>query len=166
MMWCRDPRSSTRGNPAFQGTLGVASREPSTISTSGRNMGLPWRRCSGQGPHLDWRQEPQASSPFLTPTAGSLQGWDRRVRPCLSNGTLLASRVVQWVSGPLSSCVCNLRVFPEDARGCHCCFIWCLPPQGCLQRGVRASGSFQERTGKSGSFCMWHHPRGSSRISS
>ena len=85
---------------------------------------------------------------------------------CLSNGTLLASRVVQWVSGPLSSCVWNLRVFPEDARGCHFPFIWCLPPQGCLQRGVRASGSFQERTGTSGSFDMWHHPCGLSRISS
>ena len=32
--------------------------------------------------------------------------------------------------------------------------LWCLPPQGCLQRGVRASGSFQERTGKSGSFVV------------
>ena len=32
MKWCRDPRSSTPGNPAFQGTLGVASREPSTVS--------------------------------------------------------------------------------------------------------------------------------------
>ena len=28
----RESRCSTRGNPAFQGTLGVASREPSTIS--------------------------------------------------------------------------------------------------------------------------------------
>ena len=32
MKWGRDSRSSTRGNPAFQGTLGVASREPSTVS--------------------------------------------------------------------------------------------------------------------------------------
>ena len=32
MKWGRDPRCSTRGNPAFQGTLGVASREPSTVS--------------------------------------------------------------------------------------------------------------------------------------
>ena len=31
-------------------------------------------------------------------------------------------------SRTLSSCVWNLRVFPEDARGCHCPFIWCLPP--------------------------------------
>ena len=28
-------------------------------------------------------QEPQASSPFWTATAGSLQSWDRRVRPRL-----------------------------------------------------------------------------------
>ena len=33
--------------------------------------------------HVEGRQEPQASSPFRTPTAGSLQSWDRRVRPRL-----------------------------------------------------------------------------------
>ena len=54
-------------------------------------------------------------------------GQESQASSCLSNGTLLASRVVQWVSGPLSSCVWNLRVFPEDARGCHCPFILCLP---------------------------------------
>ena len=32
MKGCQDPRCSTRGNLAFQGTLGVASREPSTVS--------------------------------------------------------------------------------------------------------------------------------------
>ena len=32
---------------------------------------------------LEGRQEPQASSAFRTPTAGSLQRWDRRVRPRL-----------------------------------------------------------------------------------
>ena len=32
MKWGRDSRCSTRGNPAFQGTLGVATREPSTVS--------------------------------------------------------------------------------------------------------------------------------------
>ena len=35
-------------------------------------------RRNGRGPHLAGRQEPQASSPFRTPTAGSLQSWDRR----------------------------------------------------------------------------------------
>ena len=59
------------------------------------------------------------SFPFLTRIAGSLQSWDRRVRPRLvwSNGTPLASRVVHRVSGPLSNCVWNLQVFPDDARG-------------------------------------------------
>ena len=34
-------------------------------------------------PYLEGRQAPQASSAFRTPTAGSLQSWDRRVRPRL-----------------------------------------------------------------------------------
>ena len=41
-----------------------------------------------------------------------------------------------------------------------------LLTQGGLRRGVRASGSPQLRTGKSGSFNMGHQPRGLSRISS
>ena len=45
-------------------------------------------------------------------------------------------------------------------------FVLCLQPQGCLRRGVRASGPSQEPTRESGAFGMWHHPRGSSRISS
>ena len=32
----------------------------------------------------------------------------------LRNGTPLASRVVHGVSGPLSNCVWNLQVFPDD----------------------------------------------------
>ena len=32
--------------------------------------------------------------------------------------------------------------------------------QGGVRRGVRASGSYQEGTGKSGCFAMWTHPRG------
>ena len=52
------------------------------------------------------------------------------------------------------------RGIPDDARGCQCPFEWYLHPQGCLRRGVRASGSYPERTGKSGSFGMWHNPRG------
>ena len=34
------------------------------------------------------------------------------------------------------------------------------------EAGVRASGPSQERTGESGAFGLWPHPRGSSRISS
>ena len=41
-----------------------------------------------------------------------------------------------------------------------------IATQGCLRRGVRASGPSQERTGESGALGLWPHPRGSSRISS
>ena len=44
-------------------------------------------------------------------------GQESQASSCLSNGTLLASRVVQGVSGPSSSCVWNPRVFADDARG-------------------------------------------------
>ena len=100
--------------------------------------------------------------PYLIRIAESLQSWDRSVRPCLvwRNGTPLASQLVHGVTRHLSSCVWNLPVFPDDARGCQGPFVLCLHPQGCLQRGVQASGSFQERTGKLGSFSMWYHPRG------
>ena len=49
--------------------------------------------------------------------AGSLQSWNRRVRPrlLLRNRTPLSSRVVHRVIGHLSSCIWNLRVFPDDA---------------------------------------------------
>ena len=35
-----------------------------------------------------------------------------------------------------------------------------LHSQAGVQRGVRASGSYHEGTGKSGSYGMWNHPRG------
>ena len=60
----------------------------------------------------------------------------------------------------MSNCVCNLRVFTDDARGCQCPFVLCFHPQVCLRKGVRASHSYQEQTGKSGSFGLWLHPRG------
>ena len=59
----------------------------------------------------------------------------------------------------MSSCVWNLRVFPDDARGCQCPFVLCLHPHY-LRIGVWASRSYQERIGKSRSFGMWHHHRG------
>ena len=46
-------------------------------------------------------------------------GQERQATSFLSNGTPLASRVVHGVSGPLSNCVWNLQVFPDDARGCQ-----------------------------------------------
>ena len=93
-------------------------------------------------------------------------GQESQGSSCLRKGTPLASRVAQGVSGPSSSCVWNPRVFADDARGWQCPVVLCLHPQGFLRRAVRASGPSQERTGESGAFGMWHHPRGSSRISS
>ena len=124
--------------------------------------GLHWVWSNEKGPHLELRQESQGSSPFLTLIAGSLQSCDMRVRPRLvwRNGTTLASRVVHGVTGHLSCSMWYMRVFLDDARGCQCPYMLCLHPQGCLRRGVQESGSYQECTGKSGSFGMWNHPRG------
>ena len=100
---------------------------------------LIWVWCNGRGPHLEGRQEPQDSSPFRTPTAGSLQlGQESQASSCLRKGTPLASRVAQGVSGHSSSSVWNPRVFADDARWWQCPFVLCLHPQGCLRRGVRA----------------------------
>ena len=67
---------------------------------------LHWVWCSGRGPHLVLRPEPQGSFPFLTSITGSLHSWNRRVRSrlVLRNGTPLASCVVHGVTGHLSSC--------------------------------------------------------------
>ena len=51
--------------------------------------------------------------------------------------------------------------------GSRVCLVWSgrvIPVCG-LRRGVRASGPSQGRTGESGAFSMWPHPRGSSRYS-
>ena len=79
-------------------------------------------------------------------------------------GTPLASRVFHGVTGHLLNCVWNLWVFLDDARGCQCPLVLCLHPQDCLRRGVQASGSYQERSVKSGSSRMWPKPEATSRI--
>ena len=68
---------------------------------------LHWVWCNERGPHLELRWEPQCSSRFLTSITGSLQSWNRRVRPRIvfRNGTPLASQVVHGVTGHLSSCI-------------------------------------------------------------
>ena len=100
----------------------------------------------------------------------SISDSDPRVPAELGQENQASSWVEEWnsacllscsgMTGHLSSCMWNLQVFPDDVRGCQCPFMMCLRAQGCLQRGVRASGSSQERTAKSRSFGMWHHPRG------
>ena len=119
--------------------------------------------CNGRGPHHEMRQEPQDFSPFLTPIAGFLQRWDRRVRPHLVwwNGTLLASRVVHGVTGHLSSCMWNLRFYPDDAwvfSTPSCCdFVHrfgfeevsrhrVLIKSGSANRGLSACGTTNEAT--------------------
>ena len=62
---------------SLRGIGGLASR------SSFRPIKQYMQRRNGRGPHLEGRQAPQASSAFRTPTAGSLQSWDRRVRPRL-----------------------------------------------------------------------------------
>ena len=125
-------------------------------------LGHNWVFCNGRRPHLEWRQEPQFSFPFLTPITGSLQSWVRRVRPRLVwiNVSPLASRVVHGVTGHLSSCMWILSFYPDDAWGCQYPFVLVLRPQVCLRRGVPSSGSYQERIGKTGSFCMLNDQRG------
>ena len=91
----------------------------------GRGLSLlNWVWCNRRGPHLEWRQEPQGSSPFLTRVAEYPPSTDKRVTPRLPwrNGSPLAFRVVHGVTGHLLSCVWNLRVFPDDAQGCQCPF--------------------------------------------
>ena len=58
MKWCQEPRCSPRERPACRRTFGVASRVPIPFRTSRQNLGLPLRRCSGQGPHLAKTLEP------------------------------------------------------------------------------------------------------------
>ena len=78
---------------------------------------------------LGLAQWKRASSPGKAGTSGflSVSDSDRRVpaelgqesqeSSCLRKGTPLASRGAQGVSGPLLSCVWNLRVFPEMHDG-------------------------------------------------
>ena len=83
----QDP-SPLRGTLGSSLTLETPSR---ARASSCQAVGTTWffSSCADRRVPAGLRQESQASS-------------------CLSNGTLLASRVVQWVSGPLSSCVWNL----------------------------------------------------------
>ena len=126
-------------------------------------LGHNWVFCNGRRPHLEWRQEPQFSFPFLTPITGSLQSWVRRVRPRLVwiNVSPLASRVVHGVTGHLSSCMWNLRFYPDDAwvfSTPSCCdFVHrfgfeevsrhrVLIKSGSANRGLSACGTTNEAT--------------------
>ena len=69
----------------------------------GRGLsGLHWLWCNGRGLRLEWTQEPQASSPFLTRIPWSLQNRDKRVTPSvlLRNGPSFAFRFVYTGKDP------------------------------------------------------------------
>ena len=161
--WCRKPWIPSTCASVFRELLRVPLRSQGYCGDGSGLSGLHWVWCNGRGPHLQLSQEPQSSCPFQTPIAGSLVSWDRRVRPRLGlrHGTPLASQVVHGVTGHLSSCIWNLRVIPDNARGCQCPFVLGLHPQGGVRRDVRAWGSCQDRTGILGSFGRWHRARGS-----
>ena len=134
------------------------------VGPLGTPLGLAqWKRASSRGETGNLGFLSFSDSNHRVPAE---LGQETQASSCLRKGTPLASRIAQGVSRTSSSCVWKTRGFPDDARGCQFPFEWYLHPQGCLRRGVRASGSYPERTGKSGSFGMWHHPRGSSQISS
>ena len=80
--------------------LGLAQRKKSSSGWEARTSGFLSSCDSDHSVPAELGQESQAMS-------------------FLRNGTLLASRVVHGVSGPLSNCVWNLQVFPDDAWGCQ-----------------------------------------------
>ena len=129
--------------------------------------GLLWVWRNRRGPHLEGRQDLRLPLRFVL----------RQQCPCSigagESGLVLSeegnSACLSSCSGSLSPLVelcAKPRVFPDDARECQCPSVLFLHSQGGLRRGVRASGSPQLRTGKSGSFNMGHKPQGLSRISS
>ena len=83
----------------------------------GTPLGLAqWKRASSRGE--------AGTSDFLSVsdsdrTVPAELGQESQATSFLRNGTPLASLVVHRVSGPLSNCVWNLQVFPDDARGCQ-----------------------------------------------
>ena len=83
----------------------------------GTPLGLSqWKRASSRGE--------AGTSDFLSVSDSDRRvpaelGQESQATSFLRNGTPLASRVVHRVSGPLSNCVWNLQVFPDDARGCQ-----------------------------------------------
>ena len=99
---------------------------------------------------------------FLTLIAGSLQSWNRRVRPrlVLRNGTPLASRDVHKVTGHLSSCIWNLGLFQDDANEVSVPLNVVTSSSGLHSKSCPGMGTYLEWMGKSVSFRMWHDPRG------
>ena len=73
-------------------------------------------------------------------------------------GELCVCAAIQWLQDNSASYFLNRKLMDEPSTQAK--------PVKNIRRGVRASGPSQERTGESGAFGLWPHPRGSSRISS
>ena len=88
--------------------------------------------------------------------------WNRRVRPriVLRNGTPLASRVLHWVTGHLSSCIWNLQLFPDNATGVLVPLRVVTSSSGLHSKRCPGIGTYLEWMRKSVSFRMWHKPQG------
>ena len=84
----------------------------------------------------------------------------------LSQPTNLFTNLIPVVPGmekamaPHSSTLAWKVPWTEEPGSLQSMGSLCLHPQGCLRRDVRASGSYLEWTGNSGSFNMWHQPWG------
>ena len=130
-------------------------------SGGGRGLSaLHWVWCIGRGPHLQLRQEPQGSSDFRLRSQGPCRlgteesglvlgrGMELRLPFEVSPGTEADCRAVFGTWGFFRT------MHGKTAPSCG------LHSQDGVRRGVRASGSYQEGTGKSGSYGMWNHPRG------
>ena len=87
------------------------------VGPLGTPLGMAqWKRASPRGE--------AGTSGFLSVSDSDRRvtadlGQESQATSFLRNGTPLASRVVHGISGPLSNCVWNLHVFPDDAWGCQ-----------------------------------------------
>ena len=101
---------------ASRDSAGLGAMEEVLISWGGKNLRLPLR----------FGLRPQGPCRVGTGESGLVLS--EEVNPaCLSS-----------CSGghrPLVELCVEPRVFPADARGCHCRLGLCLHPQGCLRRG-------------------------------
>ena len=84
----------------------------------GRGLsGLRWRCRNGRGPYLEGRQEPQASSLFLTPTLrpqGAEQSWNAAP----PNGGPSHATVYVSVFNYTWACVCDVLGVLDIGKDC------------------------------------------------
>ena len=129
------------GGGTSRDSTGFGALEEGLISSGGRNLRLPLISDSDRRVPADWGQESQASSWVEAWNSACLSRCPRGERPHVEL-YLEPGGLFRTMHGRVTAPSC-----------------W-LHSQGGVRRGVRASGSYQEGTGKSGCFAMWKHPRG------